>query len=959
MPFVASGSITIADVNDGLSLVLTQNACVIATDYLGEGGNYATALTTASVLFGMMDDSLNWTYSAVAAPGVLGVLVGRTYTVSGMTVDSGWVDITASKPGNPSMTARFSIVKSRQGSVGPGLVAVPSAAGFTFTDGVAAPGAQVIAIRAVRQNLTAPVFFYASNGAQLDTNLGVLTDEGWMTGNYLVGAGDVAYVDLADLGEDDQIYVTVTCGEATAVVTLPRINYFTAEPGATRNVFRGNHTLGTIYTLGDQVIYAGSGWTCRVHHTASAGNVPPTLPAEQNAWWVLAAVVGETGPQGQRGTKQVAVATAGTVWSNSEANAAIAAAGWGTPITGDVATLYNSAAAFSQTRVRTSGGTWSILSAFFGGDVLVDGTLTTNKLAAAAVTTEKLAAGAVVASKARFGDTSNLFVDPEVVDASSYSTSLTFGTQWNLETNITADAVPTIGRIVLYAGVVGEVLGKQFPMQPAQVLNIACTARTNGTGPVSGKVYAHFYSDAAGTTEIGTPTQVGITVATTAFMRLSATITSPVGCMTMRLGFAQETAGSARIPRFTYPVVRLVAAGDLLGPVTTDKITTSATNLVANADFSTGDFTNWLQWNNPAGSSIVPRAAVDVPANAPTPYVGKFVTSGGGTVSMFAATKAYSMAGAAQDGFPVTPGEVYSISITAAKSATFAAANVQVRVYFILNDGTYTTNIVPIGIATAITTSWATYSATFTPPADAVRGFGFVVCYGITTGAFYWTNLTIQKRVMANNLVDGAVGPAQLDQAALSVAGLAVFGGTLQSTNYVAGTSGWAIDNDGDVEFNSLQVRTDMILGDAIANRATTYRWPSMTIVATSDDPIQIGNTLTFKVAEYIGGMINPTNPGVWIVQGEVYGMADVECSVTFMLRRRPVGGSTWTLVDSKGFSVTGEVSHFRIYEVDGYSGFGMFAETDYEYGFFAYVASGYTPAGIQSVMLSLEQIRR
>lgn len=112
-----------------------------------------------------------------------------------------------------------------------------------------------------------------------------------------------------------------------------------------------------------------------------------------------AGAAGATGPAGTRGTIMTAAATTGTIWVDSEANAAIVAAGGVAPIQGDVVTLYNStsAPAFSQTRMRGANGTWSVLAAFFGGDVLVDGTVAARHLAAnsIAVGTAAIETGAI------------------------------------------------------------------------------------------------------------------------------------------------------------------------------------------------------------------------------------------------------------------------------------------------------------------------------------------------------------------------------------------------------------------------------------------------------------------------------------------------------------------------------------------------------------------------------------
>lgn len=55
--------------------------------------------------------------------------------------------------------------------------------------------------------------------------------------------------------------------------------------------------------------------------------------------------------------------------------------------------------------------------------------------------------------------------------------------------------------------------------------------------------------------------------------------------------------------------------------------------------------------------------------------------------------------------------------------------------------------------------------------------------------------------------LDLRVRPDDLDQLAMSVAGLAVFGGTLQSDDFVTGVSGWQINKDGSMELQSLVTR--------------------------------------------------------------------------------------------------------------------------------------------------------
>jgi predicted phage tail protein len=69
------------------------------------------------------------------------------------------------------------------------------------------------------------------------------------------------------------------------------------------------------------------------------------------------------------------------------------------------------------------------------------------------------------------------------------------------------------------------------------------------------------------------------------------------------------------------------------------------------------------------------------------------------------------------------------------------------------------------------------------------------------------------------NIVANSITTSALDTVSLGVAGLAVFGGGIQSTNYVAGVSGWIITQSGYAQFNDLLVTGDMIVEGAVSRR--------------------------------------------------------------------------------------------------------------------------------------------
>ena len=98
------------------NLTNDTNVCPAASD--GSNPVLTNAVTTMEVYLGTVDDSANWAYSATPSAGVTGTLSGRTWTTTGLTVDQGYVLITATKTGVGSVVARFNLTKTRAGANG-------------------------------------------------------------------------------------------------------------------------------------------------------------------------------------------------------------------------------------------------------------------------------------------------------------------------------------------------------------------------------------------------------------------------------------------------------------------------------------------------------------------------------------------------------------------------------------------------------------------------------------------------------------------------------------------------------------------------------------------------------------------------------------------------------------------------------------------------------------------------
>ena len=122
-----------SEVNDSIdktrSLVaqLSNDFQAIPVESDGNYSYFPECKTQISVFFGSMDISASATYEIEESSGITGSwnLASQTYTVSDLTEDTGWVDITASYQ-SLSVTKRFSISKQYSGKDGSNGVGVKS-----------------------------------------------------------------------------------------------------------------------------------------------------------------------------------------------------------------------------------------------------------------------------------------------------------------------------------------------------------------------------------------------------------------------------------------------------------------------------------------------------------------------------------------------------------------------------------------------------------------------------------------------------------------------------------------------------------------------------------------------------------------------------------------------------------------------------------------------------------------
>lgn len=107
----------------GVRALLSNEVHVLAADASGAVASYDSAWSTIKVYLGLVDDTANWTLAATASAGVDSALsypggVARV-SVSAMSVDSGYVEISATRAGYTTPPPfRFNVVKVRAGSNG-------------------------------------------------------------------------------------------------------------------------------------------------------------------------------------------------------------------------------------------------------------------------------------------------------------------------------------------------------------------------------------------------------------------------------------------------------------------------------------------------------------------------------------------------------------------------------------------------------------------------------------------------------------------------------------------------------------------------------------------------------------------------------------------------------------------------------------------------------------------------
>ena len=116
-------TITIAKLRDGSHSVvgvLTNESHSLPANSAGTVSSFEGAVSTLAIYENGADITSSFTITTTPSSGVTGTQSSdkKTYTISGMTVDSGYVDFTATRSGYATITKRFVLIKVKSGAAG-------------------------------------------------------------------------------------------------------------------------------------------------------------------------------------------------------------------------------------------------------------------------------------------------------------------------------------------------------------------------------------------------------------------------------------------------------------------------------------------------------------------------------------------------------------------------------------------------------------------------------------------------------------------------------------------------------------------------------------------------------------------------------------------------------------------------------------------------------------------------
>ena len=330
MSVVSTGLLTITDTYDGIAMTLSSYAFNVPTNDQGGAGVFTGCATTVKITNGATDLTSLYTITPVSSVGITGSYASNTYTVTAMTTDVGTVDFTATRAGFDTLTARFTVTKSKQGIAG-------------------------LTIVVTNENHTLP----ASSAGVVSSYLGSGT-------NIQVFDGTTALTAISAIAANGQFTIGTPVISPAASITVGTRSYAstTATVAAHSAMASGTDLLTITYPISIRRLNGTNVTIDRVQTISKSKQNAPVA----------------------RGTVHLYVASTSAAWVDSEADTALAAAPHNGKITADRVTLFNQTLKWSQTKAW-SGSAWTTITEVVDGNLLVTRTIIGDKLAVNAVST--------------------------------------------------------------------------------------------------------------------------------------------------------------------------------------------------------------------------------------------------------------------------------------------------------------------------------------------------------------------------------------------------------------------------------------------------------------------------------------------------------------------------------------------------------------------------------------------
>lgn len=351
-----------------LNIILDNEYQGIYADSNGNIGTFPTVQTTVQVLYGHTDVSVDCTYSIAKSSGVTGSWsnAARMYTVTGLSTDSGWVDITASYLNLFTATKRFNVEKIKGGTNGSNGVSVTgttityqaSSSGTSIPKGNWSPS--VPTVSAGRYLWTRTQFNYSDGSHTYSYSVSRMGQNGTdgndgkgiksVTNHYLATSSSSG-VTTSTSGWTTTVqtitaskkylwnYETITYTDNSTTNTTPCIIGTYGEKGANGDDGNGISSITEHYAVSSSNTTAPTSWSTTVPTMTKTNKylwnyetIKYTNGNSVNTTKRVIGVYGDTGPAGTNGTDGKGIKSTAITYQVSSSGTTIPTGTWSSSI---------------------------------------------------------------------------------------------------------------------------------------------------------------------------------------------------------------------------------------------------------------------------------------------------------------------------------------------------------------------------------------------------------------------------------------------------------------------------------------------------------------------------------------------------------------------------------------------------------------------------------------------------